>query len=289
MTARPPFRRLFGAGVPGAIFALVLLGTHAAGAAAGLKAVQGQALLLTVPASDGDVPLAAELQGRSFPLFRLDPGRFGGLIGADMNLTPNRYAIVVRTAAGRERERFDLEVVSAAFGRQELTLPKDKVALDAKTLERVEREQRVILGAMAPVTDAPLWRGGFVVPVAGDVKRTFGLGRVINGEERSPHSGEDISAPRGTPVVAANSGVVVLAGDYFFSGKSLIIDHGLGVYTMYFHLDEIKTNPGERVEKGAAIGTVGATGRATGPHLHWGARINGARVNPFSLLELELP
>lgn len=284
-------RRLVAAGVLGVGLTCLAFGDRApaAGAAAPLTLAQGQVLLVTVPAADADAPLVAELQGRRFRLYRLEPGRFAGLIAADMGLKPDRYALLVRTGDGRERERLDLEVVSAAFGRQELTLPKDKVTLDAETLARVEREQQVLLGAMAPVTDAPLWRGGFVVPVEGEVKRTFGLNRVINGEQRSPHSGEDISAPRGAPVVAANHGRVVLAGDYFFSGKSLIVDHGLGVYTMYFHLDEIKAALGDEVEKGALIGTVGATGRATGPHLHWGARINGARVNPFSLIEVRLP
>jgi murein DD-endopeptidase MepM/ murein hydrolase activator NlpD len=278
------------AGVLGVGFALLMVSPPArASNAASLTLAQGQVLLLTVSAADADGPLVAELQGRNFRLFRLEPGRFIGLVGADMGLAPSRYEIVVRAADGGERERVELEVISAAFGRQELTLPKDKVTLDAKTLERVEREQQLLLGAMAPITDAPLWRGGFIVPVEGEVKRTFGLNRVINGEERSPHSGEDISAPSGAPVVAANSGTVALAGDYFFSGKSIILDHGLGVFTMYFHLDEIKVGQGERVEKGVAIGTVGATGRATGPHLHWGARINGARVNPFSLIDVQLP
>jgi murein DD-endopeptidase MepM/ murein hydrolase activator NlpD len=117
---------------------------------------------------------------------------------------------------------------------------------------------------------------------------TFGLKRTINGQPRNPHSGEDIYAPEGTTVATSNDGIVTLIGDFFFSGKSIVIDHGLGLYTMYFHLSEVRVGQGEKVSKGQTIGLVGATGRATGPHLHWGARLNGARVNPFSLVKIPL-
>jgi murein DD-endopeptidase MepM/ murein hydrolase activator NlpD len=106
---------------------------------------------------------------------------------------------------------------------------------------------------------------------------------VINGQSRRPHSGEDISAPLGTPVLAINEGTVQLVADHFFSGKSIVVDHGLGLYSMYFHLSSVVVQAGERVAKAQVIGAVGASGRASGPHLHWGVRLNGARVNPLSL------
>ncbi|MBI2457957.1 MAG: M23 family metallopeptidase, partial [candidate division NC10 bacterium] len=106
-----------------------------------------------------------------------------------------------------------------------------------------------------------------------------------NGEPRSPHTGADFAAPPGAPVLAANAGIVALAADHFFAGRSVILDHGLGLYTMYFHLQESLVQPGQRVERGQAIARVGSTGRATGPHLHWGARLYGARIDPQELLK----
>jgi murein DD-endopeptidase MepM/ murein hydrolase activator NlpD len=121
------------------------------------------------------------------------------------------------------------------------------------------------------------------MPTEGSVQYTFGRRRVINGQPRNPHTGEDISAPQGAPVAAINYGTVRLVADQFFSGKSVVIDHGLGLYSMYFHLSEIAVRVGDLVAKSQVIGAVGATGRASGPHLHWGVRLNGARVNPLSL------
>ena len=119
-------------------------------------------------------------------------------------------------------------------------------------------------------------------------KRTgiFGSVRIMNGQARNPHNGEDIGAPLGADVAATNDGVVRITVDHIFSGKGVFIDHGLGFYTMYFHLSEILVKDGDLVRAGQIIGKVGATGRATGPHLHWGVKLNGARVNPYALLDL---
>ena len=115
--------------------------------------------------------------------------------------------------------------------------------------------------------------------------RNFGHRRVFNGQPRAPHSGADLSAATGTPVRAANRGRVVLAKNLFFSGNAVFIDHGLGVYSVYLHLSEIGVEPGAMVGRGDVVGLAGATGRVTGPHLHWGVRVLDARVDPFSLLE----
>ena len=116
----------------------------------------------------------------------------------------------------------------------------------------------------------------------------FGRRRVINGRPRNPHSGEDIAAPTGANVLATNDGIVRLTVDHFFSGKGIFVDHGLGLHSMYFHLSEISVVEGQFVRRGEVIGQVGASGRATGPHLHWGIRLNGARVDPYSLTTLPL-
>jgi murein DD-endopeptidase MepM/ murein hydrolase activator NlpD len=116
----------------------------------------------------------------------------------------------------------------------------------------------------------------------------FGARRIINGQARSPHGGIDYSAPRGTPVVAANAGRVALVAEFFFPGRLVVLDHGLGLYTLYFHLDTASVTEGERLERGQTLGSVGATGRATGPHLHFGAQVGAARVDPATLLGLSL-
>ena len=114
----------------------------------------------------------------------------------------------------------------------------------------------------------------------------FGLKRIINDEPRAPHTGADFSAPAGAPVLAVNAGTVVLAEEHFFAGNSLVLDHGEGLFTMYFHLQESVVRPGQRVRAGEMLGRVGSTGRATGPHLHWGARLFGARIDPEELLRI---
>jgi murein DD-endopeptidase MepM/ murein hydrolase activator NlpD len=186
-----------------------------------------------------------------------------------------------------EQRHYAVEVLPVHFSTQELTVPQNYVDLDEETAKRAEEEQEKILQSLNKVTAQRFWEGRFIIPVEGKIAGSFGLRRIMNGQARSPHSGEDINAPKGTDVHATNEGVVALVGDFFFSGKSLILDHGLGLYSMYFHLDEVDVVEGAKVRKGAVVGKVGATGRATGPHLHWGTRINGARVNPLSILNIE--
>jgi murein DD-endopeptidase MepM/ murein hydrolase activator NlpD len=167
---------------------------------------------------------------------------------------------------------------------------KSKVNLNEQDLARVIKENGCI-GRLWPISSPVIWQGSFLQPFTnfrpeGDGR--FGHRRFINGEPRNPHSGADYSGARGKPVLATNSGRVVMIMDHFFSGNSVFIDHGLGVYSMYFHLHRVAVSEGQTVTKGEKIGTVGSSGRATGPHLHIGYRINGARVDPRSLIKLEL-
>ena len=153
-------------------------------------------------------------------------------------------------------------------------------------MKRAKAEQEQVKQALAENSRMKLWRSNFVEPVNGKRTGIFGSVRIMNGQPRNPHNGEDIGAPLGADVAASNDGVVRLTVDHVFSGKGVFIDHGLGFYTMYFHLSEILVKDGDLVTAGQIIGKVGATGRATGPHLHWGVKLNGARVNPYSLLDL---
>jgi murein DD-endopeptidase MepM/ murein hydrolase activator NlpD len=147
-------------------------------------------------------------------------------------------------------------------------------------------EQEQVRQALSDNSALRLWHSGFIEPVSGKRTGIFGSVRIMNGQPRNPHNGEDIGAPLGTDVAATNDGVVRLTVDHVFSGKGVFVDHGLGFYSMYFHLSEILVKDGDLVKAGQILGRVGATGRATGPHLHWGVKLNGARVNPYALLDL---
>jgi murein DD-endopeptidase MepM/ murein hydrolase activator NlpD len=163
------------------------------------------------------------------------------------------------------------------------------VDLDPETERRAVSEGERLRTLYRTITPERLWRGRWTRPVAGPEPGTgFGSRRVINGQPRAPHTGIDFAAPKGTPVVAVNSGRVALLGDFFFPGRFVALDHGLGLYTLYFHLDTVSVTDGERVERGQTIGTVGSTGRATGPHLHFGAQAGPARIDPAALLGLDV-
>jgi murein DD-endopeptidase MepM/ murein hydrolase activator NlpD len=163
------------------------------------------------------------------------------------------------------------------------------VDLDPDTSARVSRESDRLNELWKEATPERLWRGPFVSPVRGPrVPEGFGHRRIINNQPRAPHSGGDYKAPPGSAVVASNAGRVALAEEQFLAGNAVVLDHGLGLYTIYFHLQARLVKAGDFVKKGQEIGRVGATGRATGPHRHFGVRLQGARIDPAALLRLSL-
>jgi len=253
---------------------------------------QGEVLHLWVNAPEGMYVEKGELLSRSvhFSASSGQPGRWDALFGIDMGQDPDTYEMSVRLAAlegPAERKVISMIRISAqVFGEERFTIPDDsKVHLSQESLTRVKKE-RVQIAALWPAeTPERLWEGSFIMPVEGRPGSAFGLRRWINGERRNSHSGMDIKAPEGRPVKASNSGRVALVGDFFFTGRAVFLDHGQGVYTMYFHLSKVDVVEGQKVSKGEVLGLVGMTGRATGPHLHWGVRLGGARVDPASLVD----
>ena len=252
---------------------------------------QGEVLHLWVNAPDGLSAESGEMLSRTFRLSSSPerPGRWDALFGIDMGQRPGAYEVHIRLAAADGSAARDItapiRIAPQAFGEERLTLPDSKVHLSPADLERVKKERVRIASLWSAVTPERLWDGPFLVPVEGRPGSPFGLRRWINGERRSPHTGIDIKAPEGSPVLASNSGRVVLVGDFFFSGRAVFLDHGQGVYTMYFHLSKINVVEGQKVARGQVLGLVGMTGRATGPHLHWGVRLGGSRVDPVSLVK----
>jgi murein DD-endopeptidase MepM/ murein hydrolase activator NlpD len=251
----------------------------------------GDVVLLQVTGAAPDV--RAEWDGRPLALFPTGHS-VAALIGIDLDARPGAVGWrVTRPSVAKNGGALAAGVVTVrprTFPTQQLTLPKGMVDLDAPTLARVETEGRELRAALAAGTGERLWRGPFRTPVeGGQPTGGFGLRRLINGQPRSPHTGYDWAAPAGTPVLAANAGRAALVSEYFFAGRNVVLDHGLGLFTFYYHLTETRILAGEPVAAGQVIGTVGATGRVTGPHLHFAVQLNGARVDPEALLRLVPP
>ena len=247
---------------------------------------QGDVGLLRVRTADGEVPKALWMNQELFIAPYGDGKTWYGFFGADLKLKAGSYPLVVKAASTGFRKEIAVMVRSKDFGVRQLTLPKEMVDLDAATLERVKREAAIMKEVLGAPPTAPQWAGPFVKPVKGEVSGTFGQASIINGMTRSPHSGVDLKAERGTPIFSINSGRVVLKGEHFFNGLFVVVDHGGAIQSMYFHLDKILVQQGDRVTKGQVLGPLGATGRATGPHLHFGIRINGARIDPMEFMKV---
>lgn len=217
-------------------------------------------------------------------------GRFQALLGVDLYLSPGRYPLSVKARLENGDQvgcTRSLVVADGNFVVERLEVSRRFVELDSRDLRRARREADRIRNIFGSRTAERFWSGRFESPVSGvGPSGNFGKRRFFNDQPRSPHSGEDFPAPRGSPVRAAARGRVALADDQFFSGNTVILDHGLGLFTFYGHLDSISVVEGAMVEAGEPIGTIGATGRVTGPHLHWAARLNEARINPMELLEI---
>jgi murein DD-endopeptidase MepM/ murein hydrolase activator NlpD len=214
------------------------------------------------------------------------------LLGVDLERAPGAYEVEISGTASNAEPltcSASVDVTAGRFAIERLKVAPGFVELSPQDEARAAKESERLHEILAHVTPERLWRGPFRFPLAGKhTGHNFGRRRVLNGETRSPHTGLDIPAPAGTPIHAAQSGRVVLAENFFFSGNTVIVDHGLGVYTFYGHMKQIKVREGEQVRAGAILGLVGATGRATGPHLHWGLIVDGARVNPLGIIRLPL-
>jgi murein DD-endopeptidase MepM/ murein hydrolase activator NlpD len=215
-----------------------------------------------------------------------DSGDWRGFLGADLKSVPRTYPLSVRTNSPAREKRMQIRVREKDYGERRLTLPKEMVDLDDETLERVRKEAKIMKSVMEAPPSPPLWRASFLRPTEGEVGGPFGRRSIINEQPRSPHSGVDLRGEKGVPVRAINNGRVVLTCEHFFSGLSVVIDHGGGIQSMYFHLDRILVQEKQAVKKGEVLGELGSTGRATGPHLHFAVRVNGARVDPLRLIEL---
>jgi hypothetical protein len=225
---------------------------------------------------------AASLGGRAV-LVTGDPAGWTAVVGLALSATPGRLELSVGMPGARPTGR-TIDVGKASYAVQKLKVKPGQVDLSKEDLARYERERTHLRQVMATHSaDVPA-ELRLLQPVEGPRSSSFGLRRVFNGKSRNPHGGMDIAAPIGAPVLAAAGGRVIDTGDYFFNGRTVWLDHGSGFMTMYCHLSEIAVPTGATVARGDRIGAVGATGRVTGPHLHWSVMLNVAWVDPALFL-----
>jgi murein DD-endopeptidase MepM/ murein hydrolase activator NlpD len=234
-------------------------------------------------AAGGDTAPRVSFNGERTMVVR-ENGRWHAVVGLPLTLTAGEHRLTLDGQPEASRT-LAFTVVPKEYAAQYITL-KDRRMVEPgpKELARIEREVKIILRAFhnwSEIPDPPL---AFDLPARGRLSSPFGLRRFFNNQPRQPHSGLDIAAATGTPIVAPAPGTVIETGNYFFNGKTVFLDHGQGLVTMYNHLNRISVKKGQRVERGRKIGEIGSTGRVTGPHLHWTVSLNNARVDPALFL-----
>ena len=278
--------------------AVVLLRTSTAGCADETfkitheaRALQpGEVVLLSVSSDRPLSELTAKALRREFPLFSGgDPNSWYGLVGIDLEAKPGDFRILLRgteLSGGPVETTYDMTLLDKKFPTRNLSVEPKYVSPPKEELDRIAEERKTVSGIFATSTPERFWEGYFLRPVPGEAGSSFGKRSVFNGKPRSPHTGTDFRASEGTPVKAPNAGRVVLAKNLFFAGNTVIIDHGAGLYSYFAHLSAFKTEVGDQVRRGEVVGLVGATGRVTGPHLHWTVRLSQARVDPLSLMSV---
>jgi murein DD-endopeptidase MepM/ murein hydrolase activator NlpD len=253
---------------------------------------QGGLLLIEVKSTKPFGEVQGEWNGRPVPFWGdlASEAQRKGLLAVDLEKAPGEYELKVtgQTASGEEIScSAQVAVTKGRFATENLQVGKQFVEPSPEQIKRADEERQKLRDIFDRVTPERLWDGKFRIPLEGvTAGKNFGRRRILNGVPGSPHSGVDLPGATGTPIQAAQRGKVVLAEELFFAGNAVVLDHGLGVYTFYGHLSEVNVKVGDAVETGDVLGKVGATGRVTGPHLHWGLTVAKARVNPLLIVRL---
>ena len=238
----------------------------------------GVALIGLGATASNEAPPRAWLGERQV-LVAAENGQWTAVVGLALDLLPGRHEL--RVSTGYSQKALHFEVGSKHYPEQRITLKdSSKVQLSPADEERAVREIETIQALKRHWRDADDSNSNFILPAQGRLASRFGLRRVFNGEPRAPHSGLDLAVARGTPIKASAHGKVLATGDYFFNGKTVFIDHGEGLISMYCHLERIDVQAGESVGQGQPLGRSGMSGRASGPHLHWSVVLNGVMVDP---------
>jgi murein DD-endopeptidase MepM/ murein hydrolase activator NlpD len=247
----------------------------------------GEVVRLELESPEPLAEVRARAFGRTVPFHRRDDARWWALVGLDVALPPGDHVVEVTafTRSGGVRSIRDvLAIEPKEFPTRNLRVAPRFVSPPPSAGARIRKEGQRVAAVYRAESAEVFWSGAFVMPVKTGVVSGFGLRSVFNGKAREPHSGLDLAGPAGTPVLAPNAGRVVLAGALYFTGNTVIVDHGAGLYSILAHLSRIQVREGDLLAREELVGEVGATGRVTGPHLHWGVRLNGARVDPRALI-----
>src|SRR5271157_3326436 len=253
----------------------------------------GAPCLFTVQMAAAPSGLKGKWQGRDL-VFCSTGKRHGwyGLAGVDVEAAPGSYKLELEATMSDGQVVSlvrEIQVRPSTYKTVRLSVPERFVQPDGESLKKIEADKKLKKKAFAHETPGPEWSGTFRAPINSTVSEAFGVRRTFNGKLASVHRGLDYHATPGTPILASNAGTVVLAGDLFYEGNCVIIDHGQQFMTLYMHLSRIQVAEGEKIKEGQEIGLSGATGRATGPHLHVAVRWQGAYLDPAQLWTLSLP
>jgi len=245
----------------------------------------GELVVLTVVLPEHRDALRVHAFDRDAAAFAVDDRRWRALFGIDLDVKPGTYHVIVEAGGGLTATT-DLVVARHRFPTRRLTVDEGFVNPPPQLTDRIAQEAALLATTWHHRTPERLWSSPFVRPVPQPANSQFGTRSIFNGRPRGAHGGADFPSPAGTPIRAPNAGRIVIARDLYFTGNTVVIDHGLGIFSMLAHLSAMDVREGDLVEAEGAIGLVGATGRVTGPHLHWAVRVNGARVDPLSVLAL---
>jgi len=250
------------------------------------RAIQpGELVVLTITLPEPHAHVRVRAFERDQPAFPVDDGKvWRALVGLDLDVVPGRHAVTIE-ADGVQATHL-LAVTKKTFPTRSLRVDEAFVNPPAAMRERIDAEAKRLASVWAAPAAERLWTEPFVRPVPQAANSRFGTRSIYNGSARSAHGGADFLSPAGTPVKAPNAGRVAVARELYFTGNTVVLDHGLGLFSMLAHLSAIDVREGDSVAAGQIVGTVGATGRVTGPHLHWAVRVGGARVDPLAVLAL---
>lgn len=249
-------------------------------------AVPGGVALVTLEGASRETP-TARFEGQPVMVVR-DGQAWRAVVGIPLTTSPGPQSVQVRYGEQAQRT-IAFTVQDKQYAEQRITLQNQRmVEPNPEDLKRIGQDTERIQKALAHWSPIEALREPFIIPVQGEFSSPFGLRRFFNDQPRKPHSGLDIAAPSGTPIRAPLGGQVIEVGDYFFNGKTVFLDHGQGLVTMYCHMTRIDVKTGQRVAQGTPIGTVGKTGRVTGAHLHWSVSLNRTMVDPLLFLPASL-